>query len=87
MKNTGIHIMSCFIYGGFVYRELLSYYIKKAKPHSSFLILHSSFLILHLSTLFPHSVSSYPCARRLVLGAEVFMPEKWSMRTGPARAE
>ena len=87
MKNTGIHIMSCFIYGGFVYRELLSYYIKKAKPHSSFLILNSSFFILHLSTLFPHSVSSYPCARRLVLGAEVFMPEKWSMRTGPARAE
>lgn len=87
MKNTGIHIMSCFIYGGFVYRELLSYYIKKAKPHSSFFISHSSFLILHLSTLFPHSVSSYPCARRLVLGAEVFMPEKWSMRTGPARAE
>lgn len=87
MKNTGIHIMSCFIYGGLVYRELLSYYIKKAKPHSSFLILHSSFFILHLSTLFPHSVSSYPCARRLVLGAEVFMPEKWSMRTGPARAE
>ena len=43
MKNTGIHIMSCFIYGGFVYRELLSYYIKKAKPHSSFFILHSSF--------------------------------------------
>lgn len=87
MKNTGIHIMSCFIYGGLVYRELLSYYIKKAKPHSSFLILHSSFFILHLSTLFPHSVSSYPCARRLVLGAEVFMPEKWSMRTGPARAD
>ena len=45
MKNTGIHIMSCFIYGGFVYRELLSYYIKKAKPHSSFFILHSSFFI------------------------------------------
>ena len=94
MKNTGTHIMSCPIYGGLVYRELLSYYIKKAKPHSSFLILHSSFFILHssffilhLSTLFPHSVSSYPCARRLVLGAEVFMPEKWSMRTGPARAE
>lgn len=49
MKNTGTHIMSCPIYGGLVYRELLSYYIKKAKPHSSFLILHSSFFILHSS--------------------------------------
>ena len=49
MKNTGIHIMSCFIYGGLVYRELLSYYIKKAKPHSSFFILNSSFLILNSS--------------------------------------
>lgn len=78
MKNTGIHIMSCPIYGGLVYRELLSYYIKKGE---------ATFFILHLSTIFPHSVPSYPCARRLVLGAEVFMPEKWSMRTGPARAE
>ena len=55
MKNTGIHIMSCFIYGGLVYRELLSYYIKKAKPHSSFLILHSSFFIPHSSFLILHS--------------------------------
>lgn len=85
MKNTGIHIMSCPIYGGIVYRELLSYYIKKGE--ATFFIFHFSFFILHLSTLFPHSVPSYPCARRLVLGAEVFMPEKWSMRTGPARAE
>ncbi len=55
MKNTGTHIMSCPIYGGLVYRELLSYYIKKAKPHSSFLILHSSFFIPHSSFFILHS--------------------------------
>ena len=47
MKNTGIHIMSCFIYGGFVYRELLSYYIKIGE--ATFFILNSSFFILHSS--------------------------------------
>ena len=39
MKNTGIHIMSCFIYGGLVYRELLSYDIKIGE--ATFFILNS----------------------------------------------